>query len=140
VPATISIYDTYRIVLLTEVSVVAGMYVWAFVQYAYRIRAVDEGVLRRFRYGQACRVLGVLVLLLLFALAIVASFGRGDIGRTIYNLILQFALILFVVAWGLVDLPRFRAIDGRPHAAIYELNRIDAEAIQRRKAREGHAP
>lgn len=139
-PATISLYDTYRIVLLTEVAATSGLYAWALVQYVHRARSVDETVLRRFRYGQACRVGGILVLLLLFALAITASFGAGDIGRTAYNLMLQTALILFVVAWGLVDLPRFRAVDGRPHAAIYELNRIDAEAIQRRKAREGRTP
>lgn len=130
-----SIFDLYRVVLLAEIAIIGGLYVWSLSKYLQRARGAEDEWLRRFRYGQAARVAGVLIILALFALAIIDALGRPDIGRTLYNLLLQVALALFAVAWGFIDLTRFRTIMGRPSAAIEHIDALDRESTRRRQAR-----
>lgn len=137
--ATTFLFDAYRAVLLAEIVVIGVLYSWAAGKYLRHARHDGDEWLRRFRLGQASRVCGVLIILFVFAIAVISAFGRGDIGRVLYNLLVQVALILFALAWGLVDLPRFRTITGRPHAAIAEIDRLDREAMLRRRRRSAGA-
>jgi uncharacterized membrane protein YkvI len=135
----VSLFDTYRAVLLAEILVIGVLYSWAAGKYLRHAREDDDEWLRHFRQGQAARVIGVLIILIVFAIAVISAFGRGDIGRVLYNLLVQVALLCFAFAWGRVDLPRFRAITGRPHAAIAEIDRLDRETMLRRRRRNAGA-
>lgn len=105
-----TIYDWYRVVLLSELGAVFLLYGWALVRYIHRIHELEDESLRGFLRGQIARILSYLVLVLLFTLAVVDRFGTPGAGRLTYNLIVQASLALAMYAWLKVDLPRFRAV------------------------------
>lgn len=125
----LSIYDWYRVVLLTELILTFVLYGGALFRYIRRANMItDSSLLRGFRVGQAARIGGVMILLLLFILAVVDNFGTHDAGRLVYNLIVQIALALFLIAWWNIDVPRFRAV---PASAVAHniLTALDDDSV-----------
>lgn len=107
----ISIYDLYRGVLLSELVLTYTLYWWALIRYLRRSHMItNSALLHGFRVGQAARIGGVMILLLVFILAVISSFGTNSAGRLLYNLLVQFAIGLLLIAWWKIDIPRFRAV------------------------------
>lgn len=104
---TVALPDVYRGVLLVELLLMIGLYGWSLGHYIFDNRFIADHGLRVLRRGAACRVAGVLIILVIFLVAVIAAFGRPDIGRTLFNLLLQVALLLLFIGWMLVDRVRF---------------------------------
>jgi hypothetical protein len=104
---TVALPDAYRAVLLGELGLMIGLYGWSLGHYVFDNRFVTDPGLRVLRRGAACRVAGVLIIFVIVLVAVIAAFGRPDIGRTIFNLLLQVALLFLFIGWLLVDRVRF---------------------------------
>jgi hypothetical protein len=123
--------DVYRGVLLAELAVVIGLYAWSLVKYLHGARNATEPVLRDLRFGQACRVVCVLTANLIFLLAVAERLGSPDAGRVFYNVLLQVLCIPAIVAWGKIDLPRFRRLTSEEQT-MQALNALEAAEIAAR--------
>lgn len=132
--------DIYRFVLLGELVFVELLYVWSLWKYLTSSRHIKEPSLRALRAGVTSRVFGIEVILVLFTLAVISRLGSDDVGRLLYNIMLQVGLLFFFMAWGLVDRRRFYHLEEEPveDIALRAIERVEQVRAEHEAKRPPH--
>lgn len=135
--ATVTLPDAYRAVLLAELVVIFCLYAWAWAHYVFDTRKIGDTGVQTLRKGAADRITGVLLILTVLIIAVLSAFGKPDIGRTLFNIIIQVALFYFFRAWLRVDKPRF--LDDPPETdiavrAVERMHRVSRRIEEREKS------
>jgi len=115
----LSLPDTYRVVLLSELILIGSLYLWAIGRYLRTTRNLKDPALRLMRRGVLLRCVAIEMGVIVLMLAVISAFGRPDIGRGLFNLLIQIQLLLLFMAWLMVDRQRFIHVEAPERETVW---------------------